>query len=272
MATITNVSVRPVRWNKLLDAIELIYGKDEVDLGIFETYMGVSSQQSLALARSLYNMGFISMEGTTLKIQHPLNTFVRLWEQGDLRGISHLLQHNFRPFFEYVSLVKEKGPIQLPTDIETKKVLAQKLAPFGLNVASFEILTRLASPLGTVYVSHDCVYFAENVITQEEFNQALLAEYKRFSTPDGYASMSDVADAVCRKLNISMLAFDKYFKVFYDTNLHSLETSSSIMVTPKTQQKISTLQKRGNLPRFDNRRLVDGVNVYQVNIKAFKVI
>lgn len=299
-----NVSVRPVQWNTLLGAIDLIAGKDKADTSLFERYMGVSAEQSQEIARVLCNIGLVKRSGFELTVQPLLEEFVKNWEQGDLLGLSQLLQKGYLPYQRFIEFVKENSPVEIPKRSEDEtfiqiqqeqaltqplkpsrgrprrqrsftqqeEVLAQALEPYGLNLASFEMLTRFASRLGAVYVSHDYVHFAENRPSQEKFEEVLLEEYDRLKIPEGYASMGEVADAVCRKLGISMLTFDEYFKRFYDTNYSRIRTSSAVMLAPETPREMVFLQKRGSPTRFDRRQLVDGVNVYQTNIKAFKVV
>lgn len=319
----TKVSVRPVQWNKLLDAIELVIGKNEVSTDLFERYMNISSNQSQEIARVLHNMGLVERDGTKLKVLPLLSEFVRYWEQGDLRGLSHLLQKNYLPYNRCIEFVRDNGPVYVPEASKEYRefeellleecsrlgisddhssmreaansacsklclsieifdeyfrifkhiqALKKALKRYGLNLNSFDTLTRMAARLGGVYIIQDHIYFSENQPGQEEFERILLEEYAHLRIHSGYANMGEIADSVCRKLGISMLDFDKYFKTFYDANYDRLRTSSSVMLKPEISKEIIFLQKRGAWPRFDRRRLVDGVNVYYVNIKSLKVL
>ena len=272
------ISVRPVQWNRLLDAIELIDGKDRVSISIFEKYMGVSPAQAQEIARVLHNIGLAERVGSELIVQPVFMDFVRHWEEGDLDKLNQLLQENYLPYKRFIEFVRTKGRIKIPTrelkQKELKQVtqeLKKALEPYGLNPASFNILHRFAAYLGAVHVSNSYVRFAGNNPSQREFEKALLEEYDRRKIREGYASMGEVANAVCHRLGISLLAFDKYFKAFYDSNYNRIRTSSSVMLKPKGEHFVF-LQKRGAPKRFDRRRLVDGVNVHQTNIKAFKVV
>jgi hypothetical protein len=294
----TKVSVRPIQWNSLLDAIELISDKASVSPDLFRRNMGVSVPQSHEIARALHNMGFVDRTDSELAVRSTVLDFMRLWEEGNLRGLSQLLQRTYLPYQRLILLLKQRGPIRLTKKMpqtqqgdellrgskrERKKRREESLTPdeqeriekltdVGLNLASFNILTRLATTLGAVYVSDDCVTFSENSPDQQHFDQALLEAYERFKIPEGYASIVDVADAVCQKLGISILDFDYYFAKFYQANYENIRTSSAVMLKPKTPREMVLLQKRGTLPRFDRRQLVDGVNVGRLNLKAFKMV
>ncbi len=272
------ISVRPVQWNRLLDAIELIDGQDRVSIRIFEKYMGVSAAQAQEIARVLHNTGLVERRGSELVAQPRFKDFVRFWEEGDLDKLNQLLQDTYAPYSRFIEFVKERKRVRIPTkklaqeDFErVTQELKKALEPYGLNPASFNILRRFAAYLGAVHVSNGYVHFAGNNPGQENFEKALLEEYDCRKIREGYASMGEVADALCQKLGISLLAFDKYFRTFYDNNYDRIRTSSAIMAKPKGEHFVF-LQKRGALNRFDRRRLVDGVNVYQANIKAFKVV
>lgn len=273
-----SISVRPVQWNRLLDAIELIDGQDRVNIRIFEKYMGVSSAQAQEIARVLHNTGLVERRGSELVVQPPFRDFVRYWEEGDLDKLNQLLQDNYPPYKHFLGFVRAKKRVRIPTKKlkqeefeQVTQELKKALDPYGLNLGSFNMLHRFAAYLGAVHVSNGYVCFAGNNPSQEEFEKALLEEYNRRKIREGYASMGEVADAVCQRLGMSMLVFDRYFKTFYDSNYKYIRTSSSVMLKPEGKEFVF-LQKRGAPKRFSRRRLVDGVNVYQTNIKAFKVV
>jgi hypothetical protein len=264
-------SARPIQWNLLLDATELLYEKKSVSQDHFVRYLGISPNRSRELVNILHDMGLTKDSDNDLMADSSLNEFIKLWEQGDLRQISQFFRRTYPPYRRYLKFIERHSPFEVGEGLRGASRL-EELNRYGLNRVSFDSLTRFAAPLGAVYLSGDKIHFAENTPDQELFERTMLEAHNRIKTPEGYSEIASLIDAVCRELEISTIDFEKYFKSYYDANYRKIATSRAILTRLKNRREIVILNPRGSPTRFDRRHLEDGINIYGFNIKAIRII
>ena len=117
------------------------------------------------------------------------------------------------------------------------------------------------------------------------FEESLLRQYDKSKPADGFANIGQLADRVCRELNVAFICFESLFqrlcfqqprRYIVATSLARLPTSKSpvqtILPRSKAKQRADSLRPGKPVEWTDKRFMEDGVSVGNRNVKMVKIL
>ena len=141
--------------------------------------------------------------------------------------------------------------------------------------------------VGYVYLSHigdKNIYWGAEKPNLDTFEKSLLRHYAQIRPLDGFANVGQLADRVCRELNIAFTRFGSLFvqlclqrsdRYITATSLARLPTSKSSVQTvlprSKARQIADSLRPGRPVEWTDKRLMEDGVFVGRRSVKMVKI-
>lgn len=132
----------------------------------------------------------------------------------------------------------------------------------GLNLTEFDTLYRWGRSIGAVYLSGGHAYYGAYEPTPEEFARMVEEEYFRRRTSGDWEEIGIVADAVCRRLRVSLPTFERRFQYFCDRPAGIVALASAVPMHRDRSSETKILLPRSTQgARFEVRSPTDGVRV-----------
>ncbi len=280
----------PVLLPTLFDVLDLLASRSSpITLDDLNVKRRVTKRRFAEIGRVLEGLRVAHRDGFSLVSDADLERFVECWEAADLDCINTVFRR-YRPYDKFLRFLEAEKCIQVPPrkDIEARhKVGAELKAKAGLTFVAADTFKWWGMAVGYVYLSHigdKNIYWGGEKPNLDPFEESLLRHYAQIRPLDGFANVGQLADRVCRELNIAFIRFGSLFvqlclqrsdRYITATSLARLPTSKSPVQTilPRFQAKqVSDNLRPGKSVEWTDKRLMeDGVFVGGRSVKMVKI-
>ena len=234
------------------------------------------------IGRVLEKMGIGLRENGSLVPGADLKEFIEIWDKADLLRINAFFCR-YPPYNTFIDYLKNEVSITVPptTNSEARRQIGKQLRKekIKLTFVGIDTFKWWGMAVSQVYVSHigdRRIYWGGENPSLDFFEKSFILHYNNIRPLDGFANVGQLADLVCRDLNISFPHFEKLFiklcslRDFYTTATSLLRLSSSKAqvqtILPRSQAK----QKEGSIEWIEKRLLEDGVIINGRSVKMVK--
>jgi hypothetical protein len=279
----------PVLLPTLFDVLDLLANKaGPVTLDDLNVARRVTPRRFAEIGRVLEGFQVADREGFSLGPNINFQRFMECWEVADLDGINAFFRH-YRPYDDFLRFLETQRCIEVPPrqDSEARHNLGAELKEkTGLTFVAVDTFKWWGMAVGYVYLSHigdGHIYWGGERPTTDIFEASVLRNYAQIKPLDGFASVGQLADRVCRELNVAFVRFESLFQsclrqsdqYFTSTSLARLPTSKSPVQTilPRSQAKQVAESLRPGRPVgwTDKRLMEDGVLIGGRSVKMIRI-
>lgn len=280
----------PVLLPTLFDVLDLLASKSgPITLNDLNVKRRVTKRRFAEIGRVLEGLCVAHRDSFSLVPDADLERFVECWEAADLDCINAVFRR-YRPYDKFLHFLAAEKCIQVPPRKNTEarhKVGAELKDKAGLTFVAVDTFKWWGMAVGHVYLSHigdRNIYWGGEKPNLDTFGESLLRHYAQIRPLDGFANVGQLADRICRELNIAFVRFDSLFvrlclrrpdQYITATSLARLPTSKSPIQTilPRSQaRQISDNLRPGKPVEWTDKRLMeDGVFVGRRSVKMIKI-
>jgi hypothetical protein len=280
----------PVLLPTLFDVLDLLANRsDPVTLDDLNVKRQVTKRRFAEIGRVLEGLQVAHRDGFSLVPDADLARFVECWEVADLDCINAFFRR-YRSYAKFLRFLEAERYIQMPSSKDTEarhKVGAELKDKVGLTFVAVDTFKWWGMAVGQVYLSHigdGNIYWGGERPDLSTFEDSLLRYYVQIRPLDGFANIGQLADRVCRELNIAFIRFENLFaklclqrsgRYVTATSLARLPTSKSpvqtILPRSKAKQIADSLRPGKPIEWTDKRRMEDGVFIGGRSVKMVKI-
>ena len=274
----------PVLPPTLFDVLNLLATKSvPVTIGDLNIKQPVTKKRFAEIGRVLESFRVAHRDGESLVPRVDLKTFVAYWEAANLEGINAFFRR-YPPYDTFLRFLKTEKCIHVPprTDTDARHQMGKHLRKnkIGLTFVAIDTFKWWGMAVGQAYLSHigdRNIYWGSEKPDIDIFEKSVLFHYEKIRPLDGFANVGQLADRVCRELNIAFIRFEKLF-IQLCLQRRGYITSTSLARTPSNKSLVQTLLSRSQAKRtgtpiqWTNKRFMeDGVSINGRSVKMIKV-
>ncbi len=211
-----------------------------------------------------------------------LKTFVAYWEDVNLEGINAFFRR-YPPYDTFLRFLRTEKCICVPskTDTEARRQMGKQLRrdKTGLTFVAIDTFKWWRMVVGEVYLSHigdRNIYWGGQNPDIDTFEGSVHSHYREIRPMDGFANVGQLADRVCRELQISFIRFEELF-IQLCLQRRDYMTSTSLVRTPSSKSSVQTLLSRSQAKRTGypiewtaKRFMEDGIFINGRSVKMVK--
>ena len=285
----------PVLLPTLFDVLDLLASKaGPVTLDDLNVARRITPKRFAEIGRVLEGFQVAERKNFSLVPNVNFQQFVECWEAADwevadLDCINAFFRH-YWPYDNFLRFLEAQKCIEVPPrqDSEARHNLGAELKKkAGLTFVAVDTFKWWGMAVAQVYLSHigdRNIHWGGARPDIDAFEDSLLHHYAQVRPLDGFANVGQLADRVCRELNIAFIRFESLFKrvCFREpkyvtaTSLARLPTSKSpvqtILPRSKAKQIADNLRPGKPVEWTEKRLMEDGVFVGRRNVKMVRIL
>lgn len=273
----------PVLLPTLFNVLDLLATKSvPVTVGELNTTQRVTKRRFAEIRRVLESLQVAHRDGDSIVPGAGLRAFVAHWEDANLEGINAFFRR-YPPYDVFLRLLRTKKRIDVPprTNTDARRQMGTQLREdkIGLTFVAIDTFKWWGMAVGQVYLSHigdRNIYWGGEKPDIYSFESSVHAHYREIRPLDGFANVGQLADRVCRELNIPFSRFEKLF-VQLCLQRRGCMTSTSLVRIPSSKSPVQTLLSRSQAKRngfpvewTSKRFMEDGVIINGRSVKMVK--
>lgn len=248
----------PVLLPTLFDVLDLLASRSgPVTLDDLNVKRQVTKRRFAEIGRVLESFRVAHRDVFSLVPNADLEQFVECWEKADLDCLTSFFRR-YRPYDRFLGLLETEKCIQVPPRKDTQarhKVGAELDAKAGLTFVAADTFKWWGLAVGQVYLSHigdGNIYWGGEKPDLDTFERSLIRHYVQVRPLDGFANVGQLADRVCRELNIAFIRFERLFAQLCLRKSDCYRTATSLAREPSSKSPVQTI-----LPRTKAKQLAD---------------
>ena len=273
----------PVLLPTLFDVLDLLETKSvPVTIDDLKVKKRVTKRRFAEIGRVLESFQVAHRDGETLVPCADLKTFVAYWEDVNLEGINSFFRR-YPPYDKFLRFLKTEKCICVPskTDTEERRQMGKQLRKdkIGLTFVAIDTFKWWGMVVGQVYLSHigdKNIYWGGQKPDIDTFERSIHSHYREIRPVDGFANVGQLADRVCRELQIPFIRFEELF-IQLCLQRRDYMTSTSLIRIPSSKSSVQTLLSRSQAKRTgypiewtDKRFMEDGIFINGRSVKMVK--
>jgi hypothetical protein len=250
----------PVLLPTLFNVLDLLASRSgPITLDDLNVKRRVTKRRFAEIGRVLEGLRVAHRDGFSLVPDADLERFVECWEAADLDCINTVFRR-YWPYDKFLRFLEAEECIQVPPRRDTEarhKVGAELKAKAGLTFVAADTFKWWGMAVGYVYMSHigdKNIYWGGEKPNLDAFEESLLRHYAQIRPLDGFANVGQLADRVCRDLNIAFIRFEALFARLCLQRRGRYITSTSLVRQPTSKSPVQTI-----LPRSQARQIADSL-------------
>lgn len=245
-----------------MDRIDQLRQKgEEITFASLETTrvqgrMGPTERRIRDIFRVVRALGWLSRQGgSSFRVTEEFDRFITAWNEGDLVCMNQGLLR-YEPYARFLECLRAKAAVPLPRrndkDAKTSLGFALKQA-YRITFVAFDSFRFWAAALGQAYLSplDATLYWGGNWDNKRPllsvFGKTCRDVYSRVDRVSGYASIGQLADEVCKELQISFQIFERKMRDLAHSEHGLLVLLPSTIRTPSRLYTITTLRPRAEV-------------------------
>ena len=273
----------PVLLPALFNVLDLLATKSvPVTRGDLNIKRHLTKKHFAEIGRVLKGFRVAHRNGESFVPCADLKTFVTYWEEANLEGINAFFRR-YPPYDTFLRFLRTEKCIYVPprTDTDARRQMGKQLRKnkVGLTFVAIDTFKWWGMAVGQVYLSHigdRNIYWGGEKPDIDIFEKSVHSHYKEIRPLDGFANVGQLADRVCRELNIPFIRFEELFMQLC-LQRNGYMTSTSLVRTPSSKSPVQTLLSRsqakgtrGPIEWTDKRFMEDGVFINGRSVKMVK--
>jgi len=250
----------PVLLPTLFDILDLLANRSApVTLDDLNIKRQVTKKRFAEVGRVLEGFRVAHRDGLLLVPDDDLKQFVGCWEAADLDCINVLFRR-YRFYDKFLHFLQTEKCIGVPSrkDAEARHKLGTELRDrVGLTFVAVDTFKWWGMAVGQVYLSHigdRNIYWGGEKPNIDTFAESLIHHYTQIRPLDGFANVGQLADRVCRELNIAFIRFESLLAQLCLQRPGQYVTSTSLARQPTSKSPVQTI-----LPRSKAKQLADSL-------------
>lgn len=273
----------PVLLPTLLDVLDLLETKSvPVTIDDLKVKKRVTKRRFAEIGRVLEGFQVARRDGEAFVPCADLKTFVAYWEDVNIEGINTFFRR-YPPYDTFLRFLRTEKCICVPSKIDTeaRRQMGEQLRrdKTGLTFVAIDTFKWWGMVVGQVYLSHigdRNIYWGGQNPDIDTFGRSVHSHYREIRPMDGFANVGQLADRVCRELQISFIRFEELF-IQLCLQRRDYMTSTSLVRTPSSKSSVQTLLSRSQAKRTGypiewtaKRFMEDGIFINRRSVKMVK--
>lgn len=250
----------PVLLPTLFDVLDLLASRSSpVNLDDLNVKRQITQKRFAEIGRVLEGFRVAHREDSSLVPDADLKQFVECWEAADLDCINAFLRR-YWPYDKFLHFLGTEKCIQTPPRKDTEarhKIGSELKSKTGLTFVAVDTFKWWGMAVGQVYLSHigdRNIYWGGEKPNLDTFEESLFRHYIQIRPLDGFANIGQLADRVCRELNIAFVRFESLLAQLCLQRSNRYITSTSLARQPTSKSPVQTI-----LPRFQAKQIADSL-------------
>lgn len=284
----------PVLLPTLFDVLDLLASKaGPVTLDDLNVARRVTSRRFAEIGRVLEGFQVAERKDFSLVPSVNFQQFVECWEVAGvarLDCINAFFRH-YRPYDNFLCFLETQKHIEVPPrqDSEARHNLGAELKEkVGLTFVAVDTFKWWGMAVAQVYLSHigdRNIHWGGARPDIGAFENSLLRHYAQVKPLDGFANIAQLADRVCRELNIAFVRFESLFEQLCFQEPRRYVTATSLARLPTSKSPVQTILPRSKAKQIadnlrpgkpvewtEKRLMEDGVFVGRRNVKMVRIL